>query len=102
MLYLTVATSATMRAMFERLGFTPGAATSLEGNDHGIKTLEEVLFLNDKYINSLVKQLRCPGGMIYGPVIVGGAAQDNPVPLVANLGHSVSVRADTNLKLAVF
>jgi hypothetical protein len=33
-------TSATMRAMFEFLGFTPGAAESLEGHDHGIYTLE--------------------------------------------------------------
>jgi hypothetical protein len=88
--------------MFERIGFTPGAAASLEGNDHGINTLEEVVFLNDKYINSLVNQLQCPGGMIYGPVIVGGAAQGNPVPLVSYPGHSVSVRDETNLKLAVF
>jgi hypothetical protein len=61
-LYLTMAPSATMRAMFERLGFTPGAALSLEGNDHGINTLEEVVFLNDKDIDSLVKQLRRPEG----------------------------------------
>jgi hypothetical protein len=57
-----MATSATMRAMFERLSFTPGAAASLEGNDHGIHTLEEVVFLNDKDIDSLVKQLQRPGG----------------------------------------
>jgi hypothetical protein len=82
-------TSATMRAMFERLGFTPGAAASFEGNGHGINTLEEVVFLNDKYIGILVKQLRRPGGMLAGPMIVGGAAQGNPGPLVANPGHSV-------------
>jgi hypothetical protein len=52
----------TMREMFERLGFTPGAAASLEGNDHGINTLEEVMFLSDKAIASLVKQLRAPRG----------------------------------------
>jgi hypothetical protein len=40
--------------------------------------------------------------MIAGPTIVGGAAQGNPVPMVAYHGHSVSIRADTNLKLAVF
>jgi hypothetical protein len=57
-----MSTYATIRAMFERLGFTPGAAASLEGNDHVIDTLEEVVFLNDKYIESLVKQLRRPGG----------------------------------------
>jgi hypothetical protein len=51
-----------MRAMFERLGFTPGAAASLEGNNHGINDLEEVVFINDKDIDSLVKQLRRPGG----------------------------------------
>jgi hypothetical protein len=91
-----------MRAMCERLGFTPGAAESFEGNDHGINTLEEVVFLNDKYIDSLVKQLRRPGGMISGPTFFGGAAQDNPGPLVDNTGHSVSIRAETNLKLSVF
>jgi hypothetical protein len=65
-----------MRAMFERLGFTPGAAASLEGNDHGINTLKEVVFLNDKDIDSLVKHLRRPGGLIAGPVIVGVATLD--------------------------
>jgi hypothetical protein len=97
-----MATLATMRAMFERLGFTPGAAASLEGNDHGINTLEEVVFLNDKDIDSLVKQLRRQGGMVSGPTIIGGDVQGNPRPMVANHGHSVSIRADTNLKLAVF
>jgi hypothetical protein len=97
-----MATVATMRAMFERLGFTPGDTASLEGNDHGINSLEEVVFLNDKDIDSLVKQPRRPGGMITGPMIVGGATQGNPGPLVANTGHSVSIRAETNLKLAVF
>jgi hypothetical protein len=63
--------------------------------------LEEVVFLNEKY-NSLVKQLRRPGGMIAGPAIIGVAAQGNPVPLVTNPVHSVSIRAETNLKLAVF
>jgi hypothetical protein len=61
-LYLTLETLATMREMFESLGFTPGAAASLEGSDHGINTLEEVVFLNDKDIDSLVIQLRHPGG----------------------------------------
>jgi hypothetical protein len=74
-LYRTMATSSTMPAMFERLGFTPGATASLEGNYHGINTLEEVVFLNYKDIDSLVKQLRRPGGMIDGPVIFGGAVQ---------------------------
>jgi hypothetical protein len=40
--------------------------------------------------------------VIAGPSIVGGAAQGNPGPLVSNPGHSVSIRAETNLKLAVF
>jgi hypothetical protein len=88
--------------MFEHLGFTPGAAMYLEGKDHGVNTLEEVVFLNDKDIDSLVKQLWHPGGMIAGPTIVGGAAQGNPGPLVANPGHYVYIRDDTNLKLEVF
>jgi hypothetical protein len=95
--------SVTMRAMLAFLVFTPGAAASLEGNDHGINTLAEVVFLNDKDIDSLVKQLRHPGwGVIAGPKFVLGAAQGNPGPMVANHGHSVSIRAETNLKLAVF
>jgi hypothetical protein len=77
-----------MIALFERLGFTHGAAASLEGNDHDINTLEEVVFLNDKDIVSLVKNFRRPGGLIAGP-------------WVANPGHYVSISADTNLKLAV-
>jgi hypothetical protein len=97
-----MATSSTMRAMFERLGFTPGAAASLEGNHHGINTLEEVVFINDKDIDSLVKQLRRPGGMIAGPTIFVGAAQGNPGPLAANPVHFVSIRAENNIKLAVF
>jgi hypothetical protein len=40
--------------------------------------------------------------MIVRPMIVGGAAQGNPGPIVAYPGYSVSVRAETNLKLAVF
>jgi hypothetical protein len=88
--------------MFERLGFTPGAAASLEGKDCGINTLEEVVFLNDKDIGSLVKQLRRPGGMVAEPTIAGGAAQGNPGPLVANPGHSVSIRSENNIKLKVF
>jgi hypothetical protein len=91
-----------MRAICERLGFAPGAAASLEGNHHGINTLEEVVFLNDKDIDSLVKQLWRPGGMIAGPAIVGGAVQGYPGPLVANPCKSVYIRADTNLKMAVF
>jgi hypothetical protein len=59
-----MAASETMRAIFERLSFTPGSASSFEGNDHGINTLEEVVFLNDKDIDSLVKQFRRPWGMI--------------------------------------
>jgi hypothetical protein len=60
------------------------------------------VFLNDKDIGSLVKQLRRPGGVITGLMIVEGAAQGNPGPLVANPGHSMFIRADTYLKLAVF
>jgi hypothetical protein len=76
-----------MQAMLERLVFTPGAAASLEGNGHNIRTLEEVVFLNDKCINILVKQPWHPGG---------------PGTLVSHPGHSVSIRDETNIKLAVF
>jgi hypothetical protein len=93
---------ATTREIFERLGFTPGAAESLEGNNHGINDFEVIVFLNDKDIDRLVKQIWRPGGMISGPAIVGGAGQGNPGPLVANPGQYVSIRADANLKLAVF
>jgi hypothetical protein len=40
--------------------------------------------------------------MISGPAIVGRAAQGNPGTLVDNPGHSISIRAETNVKLAVF
>jgi hypothetical protein len=81
-----------MREICERLGFTPGAAVSLEGNDHVINTLEEVVFLNNKDIDIQVKQLCHQGGMIAGPTTFGGPAQGNPGPLVANPGHCVSIR----------
>jgi hypothetical protein len=71
--------------MFERLGFTPGATASFEGSDHGINTLEEVVFLNDKDIDILVKHLRRPGGMISGTAIDGEAAQGNPGPWLLTL-----------------
>jgi hypothetical protein len=40
--------------------------------------------------------------VLSGPTIVGGDAQVIPGPLVANPGHSVSIRDETNLKLEVF
>jgi hypothetical protein len=67
-----------MREMFERLGFTPGAAASLEGNEHGIITLEEVVFLNDKDIDSLVKQLRHPGGLLLDLLLLEGLRRATP------------------------
>jgi hypothetical protein len=36
--------------MFERLGFTPVAAASLEINDRGINTLEEVVLSTTKIL----------------------------------------------------
>jgi hypothetical protein len=39
--------------------------------------------------------------VIAGPSIVGGDAQGDPGPFVDNPGHSVSIRSETNLKLAV-
>jgi hypothetical protein len=47
--------------MFERIGFTFGAAASLEGNENGINTLEDVVLLNEKDIGSLVRQLQRQG-----------------------------------------
>jgi hypothetical protein len=66
------------------------------------RTLEEVVFLNDKDIDSLDKRFWCPGGVIAVPTISGGAAQGNLGPLADSPVHSVSIRAETNLELAVF
>jgi len=50
-----------MRAMFERIGFTPAAATLLT-DEQGIDSLNEVINMKDASIENLCKVLRIPGG----------------------------------------
>jgi hypothetical protein len=84
------------------LGFNVGAGAALEGVEIVINTFSEVLFLDGKDCESLVNQQWYPLWMINGPVIVGGANYGNPGPQIPNPGHSVEIRADTNLEVAVF
>jgi len=73
-----------MRAMFERIGFTPAAATLLT-DEQGIDSIIEISQLEDANIEKLCKVLRRPGGQ-----------NDSGSP---DPGVKVSVRAEENLKL---
>jgi hypothetical protein len=55
-------TPATMRAMFEHLGFTPGAASSLEGNDHSEETSVKVHCVSNATI-IIPRPKRCHGNI---------------------------------------
>jgi len=76
-----------IRAMFECIGFTLGAATLLT-DEQGIDSLNEVFNMDDENIENLCKVLRRPGGH---------NDPGNPDP-----GVKVSARAEENLKLAAF
>ena len=76
-------TNPDMHAVLVRLGFSAQAATDIIG-EQGIDTLEELRVLDDKEVESLCKVVRKPGG-------ISNAA-----------GTAVSLRAEANLKMAVY
>ena len=92
-----MANIAAMRAMFERLGFTQRGAVVLT-TTQGFDSLQELGYLKDGDVTDLCKALRRPGGTIPDPNAAAGA----DVPQVPNPGVSVSMMAETNLKLACF
>ena len=80
-----------MRALFQRVAFTADASTALV-DEQGLNSLGELRMLTDDDCNNICKIIKRPGGTIQN------ANGDN----VANPGHSVSLVAEKNLKLAVF
>ena len=80
-----------MRQAFVRLGFTQQGAVAVV-NEQGIATLEELGLLTENEIEGLCKTIRRPGGTMVGQ------GQGN----VPNPGTAVSLRAETNMKLAAY
>ena len=77
-----------MRGALTRLGFSNDAASDIVDNQ-GIDSIEELRLLTDSEVEILCKVVRRPGG-----AAANGAGQ--------NLGTSVSLRAENNLKLAAY
>ena len=80
-----------MRAMFGRLRFSNEAANALT-DEQGLDSLEELGLMKDDDVANVCKTLRRPGGT---------TTNDNG-DVIANPGHNVSLKAEKNLKLAVF
>ena len=74
-------TARAMTAMYVRLGFSANASSKLVVNQ-GMDDLQELGLLSDKEVDTLMKAVKTPGG--------------------AAIGELVSMRANTNLKLACF
>ena len=85
---------AALRQAYVRLGFSNAAAHSIT-DDQQIDTVIELGLLQDDDIETLCKVVRRPGGTIPNPV------GDEP-QLVPDPGVPVSLRAETNLKLAAY
>ena len=89
--------AAAMRALFTRLGFTDTGPNMLTV-DQGIDSITNLTDLDDDEVETLLKLLRRPGGTIANP---NAGAPGQPAYINAP-GISVSVRAATNLRLAVY
>ena len=85
---------AALRQAYVRLGFTNAAAHSIT-DEQQIDTVTELGLLLDDDVKRLCKVVRRPGGTIPNPV------GDEP-QLVPDPGVPVSMRAETNLKLAAY
>ena len=86
-----------MRTMFGRLGFL-GQGPVMLTVDQGIDYVDELKDLDDDEVETLLKLLRRPGGTVVNP---NAANPGQPAHITAP-GISVSMRAATHLKLAVF
>ena len=76
-----------MRAVFEDLGCSPQAAKAMV-EDQGIDTLDDLCFLKDGDVETLYKNVKCPGGA------AGGNNRG------ANSGHLVNQKTEMNIKLS--
>ena len=86
-----------MRTMFGRLGFS-GQGPVMLTVDQGIDNIDELKDLDDDEVETLLKLLRRPGGTVVNP---NAANPGQPAHITAP-GISVSMRAATHLKLAVY
>ena len=91
---LRTKTMAAVRSALVRLGFTQDAAKTMV-EDQGITDLHELEILCDKELKLLCYVCRRPGGTIANP---NPDTQGN----INNPGNQISVRAETNLKLAAY
>ena len=76
-----------MGAVFEDLSCSAHTAKAML-EDQGIDNLDDLCFLKDGDVETLCKNVKCPGG----------AARGNNRG--ATLGHLVSQKAEMNIKLA--
>ena len=88
---------AALRQAYVRLGFTNAAAQNIT-NDQDIDSLGELKVLRDEDVVNLCKVVRRPGGMIANPQ----AGAPGAPAIIPNPGILVSLRAETNLKLASY
>ena len=91
------AATAQMRALFTCLGFI-GQGPVMLTIDQGIDGIEELAELDDGEVETLLKLLHHPGGTVANP----NAADPGQPAFINAPGISVSMRAATNLKLAVY
>jgi hypothetical protein len=80
--------------MLDRLGFTDNAAKYMPRHA-GMDSLNEVSFLDDGDVDTLIKRVHHPGGT----TTVGTGSESVTTP---NMGFAVSIRAAANLKICVF
>jgi len=85
-----------MRGLFTRLGFN-GQGPVMATVDQDIDCIEELAELDNDEVKTLLKLLRCPGDTVANP----NAADPGQPAFINAPGTSVSMRAATNLKLAM-
>ena len=86
-----MADPASMRQLFQRMMFTQEASAALT-DQQGLNSLGELRMLTDDECTTICKTLKRPGGTI----------DDGHGNAINNPGHSVSLVAEKNLKLAVY
>ena len=80
---------ATMRAVFQDLGCSVFTAKAMV-EDQGIDTFDELCFLKDGNVETLCKNVKCPG------------RADGGNNRSANLRYLVSQKAEMNIKLVAY
>lgn len=86
-----------LRQMYIRLGFTNAMAGYII-TTQGIDTIEELRNLDEAAVKGLCQALKKPGGTIPNP---NAGAPGAPAE-INNPGFNVSIKAEENLKLAVY